>query len=108
MKAGHGGEAPIYLNEVLREKPGNGPANLGLAEAAAQDGRIDDAISHYQRAIYGSWPEKQSENQFQARIELIDMLAKAGRQAQAQAELLSAVTAIPQNDDALKKRWAAC
>jgi chloride channel protein, CIC family len=104
VKAGHAAEAPIYLNEVLREKPGNGPANLGLAQAAAQEGRIDDAVSHYQRAIYGTWPEKQSGNRFQARIELIDMLAKAGRQAQAEAELLSAVTAIPQNDDALKKQ----
>jgi tetratricopeptide (TPR) repeat protein len=102
VKAGHASEAPVYLNEVLREKPGNGPANLGLAQAAAQEGRIDDAVAHYQRAIYGTWPQKQGENQFQARIELIDMLAKAGRQPQAQAELLSAATAIPRDNDALK------
>jgi CIC family chloride channel protein len=104
VKAGHASEAPIYLNEVLREKPGSGPANLGLARAAAQEGRIDDAVSHYQRAIYGAWPEKARENQFQARLELIDALAKAGRHQQAQAELLSAAAAIPADDAALKKQ----
>jgi tetratricopeptide (TPR) repeat protein len=103
VKAGHSTEAPIYLNEVLRQEPGNGPADLGLAQAAAAEGNIDDAISHYQRAIYGAWPQKKSENQFQARLELIDTLAKAGRRQQAQAELLSAAAAIPANDDASKK-----
>jgi tetratricopeptide (TPR) repeat protein len=104
VKAGHGSEAPIYLNEVLREKPGNGPANLGLARAAAEEGLIDDAVSHYQRAIYGTWPEKAQENQFQARIELIDALAKAGRRQQAQGELLSTIAVIPADDDTSKKQ----
>jgi CIC family chloride channel protein len=106
VKAGHTSEAPIYLNEVLREKPGNGPANLGLARAAVQEGQIDDAVSHYQRAIYGTWPEKTRENQFQARLELIDALAKAGRNQQAQGELLSTTAAIPADDDSLKKKVA--
>jgi tetratricopeptide (TPR) repeat protein len=104
VKAGHTSEAPIYLSEVLRQQPGNGPAHLGLARAAVEEGRIDDAVSHYQGAIYGTWPEKQRENRFQARIELIDTLAKAGRRPQAQAELLSATASIPANDDALKKQ----
>jgi CIC family chloride channel protein len=104
VKAGHTSEAPIYLNEVLREKPGNGPANLGLARVAAQEGRIDDAVSHYQRAIYGAWPEKARENQFQARLELIDVLAKEERRQQAQGELLSTAAAIPADDDSLKKQ----
>ena len=104
IKAGHASEAPIYLNEVLREKPGNGPANLGLARVAAQDGLIDDAVSRYQRAIYGAWPEKARENQFQARIELIDALTKAGRRQQAQAELLSAAAVLREDDAVLKKQ----
>ena len=104
VKAGHTGEAPIYLNEVLRQKPGDGPANLGLARAAVEEGNIDDAVSHFQQAIYGTWPEKQGENQFQARIELIDALKKAGKGPQAQAALLSAAAAIPADDDTLKKQ----
>jgi chloride channel protein, CIC family len=104
VQSGHAAEAPIYLNEVLREKPGNGPANLGLARAAVQEARIDDAVSHYQRAIYGAWPQNAGENQFQARIELIDALEKAGRRTQAQAELLSAAAAIPPNSPALKQQ----
>jgi tetratricopeptide (TPR) repeat protein len=69
-----------------------------------EEGRIDDAVPRYQRAIYGTWPEKQLENRFQARIELIDALEKAGRRLQAQAELLSAAAAIPGDDGALKKQ----
>ena len=106
VQGGHASEAPIYLNEVLREKPGNGPANLGLARAEAQQGHIDDAVAHFQRAIYGIWPQNQIENQFQARIEMIDALTKAGRSSQAQAELLSAAAAVPQNDEELKKQLA--
>jgi chloride channel protein, CIC family len=106
VQAGHTSEAPIYLNEVLREQPANGPANLGLARAAAQDGLIDSAVAHYQRAIYGTWPQNQRENQFQTHIELIDALAKAGRRSQAQAELLSSAAAIPEGNEALKKQVA--
>jgi tetratricopeptide (TPR) repeat protein/CBS domain-containing protein len=105
VKAGDSAEAPIYLNEVLREKPGNGPANLGLARAALQQGRVDDAVAHYQRAIYGAWPAQQRENQFQARVELIDGLGKAGRRQQAQAELLATAAAIP-DDDRFKRQVA--
>jgi tetratricopeptide (TPR) repeat protein/CBS domain-containing protein len=98
VKAGHSSEAPIYLNEVLHEKPGNGPAHLGLAQAAAEEGRIDEAVSQYQGAIYGAWPEKARENRLQARIELIKLLEKAGRKAQAQAELLSTTATLSEYD----------
>ena len=81
VQAGNFAEAPIYLNEYLREKPSSGPANLALARVAAQESRVEDAVAHYQRAIYGSWPADEVDSRFNARLELIGYLEKAGRQA---------------------------
>ena len=101
LKVGHLAEARIYLDEVLREQPSNGPANLGLAEIRVKEGHIDQAVLSFHRAIYGSWSvppgiipgSAPANSRFQARIELIEALAKAGRWPQARAELLSAVAA---------------
>lgn len=100
VQAGHAPEAPIYLNEYLQERPGSGPANLALARAAAQQGRVDDAVAHYQRAIYGSWPAAETNNRFEARLELLGYLEKSERRDQAKAELLSAAASIPAGDSA--------
>ena len=103
LKAERPGEALIYLNEVLRVQPGSGAANLGIAEIYAQEPeQFDNAVLHYHRAIYGSWPEKPDEHRFQTRLELVKMLARHGRNQQAQAELVAAAAAAP-NDPALKK-----
>jgi len=92
VKDGRLDEARIYLGEVLREQPSSAPANLGLAEVESQEGNIDQAVLYYHRAIYGAWPSSgvPPNGRFQARIELIHALAKAGRWPQARAELLSA------------------
>ena len=100
VQAGHAPEAPIFLNEYLRERPGSGPANLALARAAAQEGRVDDALAHYQRAIYGSWTASEASSRFEARLELIDYLKKSDRRDQAKAELISAAASIPAGDSA--------
>jgi len=103
VKAGHYDEAAIYLNEVLATNPGNGPANLGLARILAREGRIDDAVLRYQHGLFGSWPGKAEENRLQTRLELVETLDKAGRRAEAQAELLAAEAALP-GDAAVKKQ----
>ena len=95
VKAGHLDEARIYLGEVLRERPSSGAANLGMAEIEAQEGNIDQAILSYQRAIFGAWPDHSQHNRLQARIELVEALAKAGQWPQARAELLSTASAGP-------------
>ena len=56
VKAGRMSEGAIYLNEILRERPNNGPAERGLAEVLAAQGNVDQATVHYRRAIVGSWP----------------------------------------------------
>ncbi len=103
VKAGNAGEAAIYLNEVLRERPNSGPANLAAAGVYAENRRIDDAVLHYQRASLGVWPDNPAPNRMRARLQLVDFLAKVGRTAQARAELLAALADLP-NDPSLEKQ----
>lgn len=100
VEAGNVTEAPIYLDEYLRENPGSGPANLALARVAAEENRVDDALAEYQRAVYGSWPANQADRRFEARLELVGYLEKARRKEQAKAVLLAAAAAIPAGDSA--------
>jgi CBS domain-containing protein len=81
-KAGNLNEAATDLDEVVRDRPQDGPANLALARVLAQQGRIDDAARCYQRAAAGTWPENSSQGRAQARSELAEMLARAGRPRQ--------------------------
>jgi CIC family chloride channel protein len=101
--AGHLDEAATYLDEVVRERPASGPAHLGLARIATQEGQIDQAVSHYRLAIDGSWPEKPQENRLSARMELVDVLNHAGRRPQAQAELLALAAEMPGQPDGQKR-----
>src|SRR5262249_22563540 len=101
-QAGRPQEAPIYLEEMLRQEPANGEAHLEVARIDAASGRINEAVSHYQRSVYGSWPDRTGENRLAARMEMIGMLEKAGRHAQAGGEL-SALAASRPDDLALKK-----
>jgi len=80
---------------VLRENPNSGPANRGMARAEAGRGLLAEAVTHYQRAIYGSWPASVEENRTQTRLELAEVLGKAGRRTEAQGELLSLAANAP-------------
>ena len=98
-------EAKIYWNEILREQPSSGRANLGLARVLAAQGDTANAVTHYQRAIYGTWPDLLEERRVEARIELIQTLEKAGRKTEAQAELMTLVANSP-TDVAERKQIA--
>jgi tetratricopeptide (TPR) repeat protein len=89
VKAQRTEEAEVYLREAARRDPASGPVNLGLAEASAADGKTDEAVACFHRAIYGDWPDHPAQNRLQARFELVDALGQAGRVKQAQAELLA-------------------
>jgi CIC family chloride channel protein len=101
-KAGALNEAALYFREVLKDNATSAPANLGLARIDVAQGRIDGAVAHFQRAIYGSWPGKAAENRVQARLEMVAALQKAGRAVQAQGELLLLAAQVP-DDPALAK-----
>jgi tetratricopeptide (TPR) repeat protein len=104
-KAGHTAEATIYLKDVLRSDPTNAEANLGMARASAQEGRIDEAVGYYHHAIYGAWAANATQKRIEVRLELIQLLGKAARRPQAQAELLSLLALMP--GDVLIKRQVA-
>ncbi len=104
-KAGHWDEAIIYWDEIMRELPSSGRANLGLARVLAAQGQTTGAVVHYQRAIYGLWPDHSQEHRLQARMELVETLNKAGRKAEAQAELMSLAANSP-SDPAARKQIA--
>ena len=103
MKADAASEASLYLNEVLQSRPRSGPANLALARIESQQGQVVDAISRFQRAADGSWTERPEENRVEARMDLVETLARAGRSAHAKAELLSLITQLP-NDPVIQER----
>ncbi len=103
-KAGQFGEAELYLRQLAREDPGNAIVNLGLARIAASEKRTDQAVTYYQRAIYGTWPEAQPQMRIEARLELADFLAKTGAKKRAVSELLSLVESAPEADTGLRKR----
>jgi chloride channel protein, CIC family len=97
LKADRTNEAGIYLKELIRSDPNNGPANLGLGQIAAQHGNIREAVDLYHRAMYGSWTENPRENRIQARMELVATLGKFGRKMQAQAELMLLLAEMPED-----------
>ena len=103
VKAGHLEEAEIYLNQVLRQNPNSGPANVGLGRILLQRGEIAEALKYYHRAIYGAWRDDPQANRLEARLELINALGKAGAKQQAQAELLALAADMPPQT-AMRKR----
>jgi tetratricopeptide (TPR) repeat protein len=79
--------------------------NLAVAEAEMQAGRLDRAVTHFQRAIYGVWPPGVQPDRARARLELVDALDKQGKRQQAAGELISLTADMP--DDAALLRKAA-
>ncbi len=102
-RAGRPAESEVYFRELLRDVPNSGPANLGLARASAVDGREKEAVNYYHRAIYGSWPRGTAVSRIEARIELVQLLGKAGDRRRAQAELLALLPEMP-DDPGFEKR----
>jgi tetratricopeptide (TPR) repeat protein len=97
VASGAPSEAVIYLNDVLRADPNNGAANLGMARVYARQGRVDESAVYYRRAANGSWPRDAAEHRLESRLELVDVLSKAGKNSNAQAELLSVVADAPKD-----------
>lgn len=96
-KAGQWNDAEIYFKELVKEMPGSGPANLGLARIAAQKGIIQDALNYYHKAIYGSWPNEAQNNRIQIRLELVEFLGRSSQLTHARAESLLLLAEMPDN-----------
>jgi tetratricopeptide (TPR) repeat protein len=98
-------ESQTHLRELLQADPTNGLANLAMARIANQNNSLADADTYYHRAIYGLWPSGEQSNRLQARMELVDLLARSDQKTQLLSELMSLQEEMPP-DDALKRRIA--
>jgi tetratricopeptide (TPR) repeat protein len=106
VKAGRFEEAEIYLSEVLRADPSNGPACAAMAQIYEARGRNAEAASWYRRAAYSSWPPDAEGLRREMRFRVADMLARDGQTELAATELLSLVHEVS-SDPAIPKRAAA-
>src|SRR5579864_8900957 len=86
---GHTGEAFAYLLNLWDREPDNGLVNLELARIVGQRGQTDQAVRYYHNAVYAAWPPGQESNRRDARLELIELLLRAKRSGDAQAELMA-------------------
>ena len=103
MEAGRTGEAETYFLELTAGDPANGLANLMLARIHAGLGDLEKAQGFYQRAIYGFWPEDPVSRRTETRFELVGLLAQAGENLLARAELLRLLEEIPEDPEAMKQ-----
>lgn len=107
VKLGRTSEAETYLDELREDDPTDAAINLMLARIAAQNRREDDAVTDYQRAIYGFWPEHSDQSRVTARFELVGLLDRRRQSKQALAELLQLADAVPPRDIPTRRRVAA-
>lgn len=107
MALGHWDEAETHLLELREDDPTNGPVNLMLARVAAETHHDADAITDYQRAIYGYWPDHPTENRIAARFDMIKLLQADHEQRQVVAQLINLAADAPENDVATRHRVAA-
>ncbi len=87
-RAGRDIEAKLYLGEVLRTEPNNGPANLAMARLGLAANDRAAAIASYRRALGGTWPPTAQPQRVDAALELAKLLDQIGDRRQAVAELL--------------------
>jgi tetratricopeptide (TPR) repeat protein len=92
--AGTTAEAESTLTELLQVDSTDGLANLIMARVLVKEGRFEEALSYFHRAIYGHWNEDAAGNRLRVRFELIDLLAQRNSKEELLAELL------PVQDDA--------
>jgi tetratricopeptide (TPR) repeat protein len=95
VAVGRPAEAEPYVQEVLRQEPVNGEANLVLARIFEQAGSREEAERTYYRAIYGRWPPAAQPLRMRARLELIDHYRRLGERTRLRAALLELSSAFP-------------
>ncbi len=85
----HTGEAYAYLLNLWDREPEDGLVNLELARIAAQRGQTEQAVRYYHDAVYAAWPSDEELKRRDARLELIELLLRNNKEAEAQAELIA-------------------
>ncbi len=88
LAAGKTDDAEATLTDLLQSDSTDGLASLIMARVMAKEGRFEEAVSYYHRAVYGQWGQDAAANQLHARFELIDLLAEHNSKEELLAELL--------------------
>jgi Tfp pilus assembly protein PilF len=88
LGAGESADAESTLNGILQIDSTDGAATLAMARVLMKEGRANEGISYYHRAIYGHWSDDAAGNRLRVRSELIDLLAQRGAKEELLAELL--------------------
>lgn len=89
LKAGRLRDAESVLGEVLQRDSINGEANLMIARVFVKQDKIAEAESYYHHAIYDQWRENATKHRVQARLELIELLARDNQKRELLSELLA-------------------
>jgi tetratricopeptide (TPR) repeat protein len=88
LASGEYADAESVLRSQLAHAESDGEANLMMARVLEREGRPDDAASYYHRAIYGRWDADAPARRLEARMALVDLLARTGAKQELLAELL--------------------
>jgi len=88
LAAGRLGDAQKALTDILEVDSTDGLSNLLLARVLVGKNELNDAISHYHRAIYGEWTADAIRQRLNARLELVGLLARLDKKEELMAELL--------------------
>ena len=101
--AGRYAESEIYLEGLRTGDPTSGIVNHILARLAAQDGRIDQAVSHYRTAIHGNWSAGTDKTRLQLLLELVSLLERSGPMQPLRAALLELADLSPDDPEILRR-----
>jgi tetratricopeptide (TPR) repeat protein len=92
-------EAQTYLISLWERSPQDAAVNLALGRLAARQELLDNTLQYYHSAIYGIWGNDANTTRLDAWFELVEFLLARGAFPQAQAELITLATVLPQNPE---------
>lgn len=102
---GRTAEAETYLISLWEASPQEGLVNLALGRLFARERLFDKATQYYHNAIYGFWAKEAETRRRDTQFELIEFLLQNKAYPQAQAELISLASVLP-DDSSLRLRVA--
>ena len=86
--AGRTADAETTLAELLQSDATDGLASLTMGRVLVGEGRFEEAISYFHRAIDGRWNQDPAGNRLRVRFELVELLAQHNSKEELLAELL--------------------
>jgi len=86
--AGRTADAETTLTELLQSDSTDGLASLTMGRVLVGEGRFEEAISYFHRAIDGHWAEDPAGNRLRVRFELVELLAQHNSKEELLADLL--------------------